>query len=272
MTSVLVTGANSGIGAAATSALLERGAHVIATVRTNAAAAKVRRAHPGADLTVALLDVTDAETAARIVERHHPDVVVNCAGDALLGAIMDIDDDAIRDEFDVMVIGPLRLARLACAGDNATGRVRIINISSSMAETTFPFTGWYGAAKAALDSASDALRIELAPRDIAVIRVECGAVRTEAWNEAGRAVDGVKDPSTRSGRRRWRHLMSLARPAFAEPDDVAAVIVAAALDPHPDPVYRVGFASRLGIVSALVPARVEDAVTSAVFGLRGARS
>jgi NAD(P)-dependent dehydrogenase (short-subunit alcohol dehydrogenase family) len=271
MSSVLVTGANSGIGAAATTALLDRGAHVIAAVRTGGAAAKVHQLHPNGDLAVVLLDVTDAEAAQRVVDQHHPDVVVNSAGDALLGAMMDIDDTAIRDELDTMVVGPMRLARLLVGQDDADGRVRVVNISSSMAETTFPFTGWYGAAKAALDTATDALRLELASRNIEVIRIECGAVRTPAWDGAGATVENGGDLATRSSRRRWRRLTTVARPAFADPDEVGSVIASAALDRHPHPVYRVGFSSRLGVFSALVPAAVEDKLTSSVFGLRPAR-
>jgi hypothetical protein len=64
----------------------------------------------------------------------------------------------------------------------------------------------------------------------------------------------------------------LARPAFADPDEVASVIVTAALDPHPSAVYRVGFGSRLGVLSALLPAVIEDKLTSAAFGLKAVQS
>jgi NAD(P)-dependent dehydrogenase (short-subunit alcohol dehydrogenase family) len=272
VTSVLVTGANSGIGTATTTALLDRGAHVVGTVRTGATAAKLRRHFHDHDLTVARLDVTDADTARSVMERHRPDVVVNCAGDALLGAMVDIGDDAARDQLETLVIAPVRLARLAAAQADAAGRVRVVNVSSSMAETTFPFTGWYGAAKAALDTATDALRLELAPRGIEVIRIECGAVRTAAWDGAAGQVEASIDPASLPSRRRWGRLTTLARPAFADPDEVGSVIARAALDPDPDAVYRVGFGSRLGIVSALVPSFVEDSITSLVFGLKAARS
>jgi NAD(P)-dependent dehydrogenase (short-subunit alcohol dehydrogenase family) len=272
VTSVLVTGANSGIGAAATAALLDHGAHVIGTVRTNAAATKVRRLHHDQDLTVALLDVTDAETAERLVERHQPDVVVNSAGDALLGAMADIDDAAARDQLETLLIAPMRLARLMSSQPDADGRVRVVNVSSAMAETTFPYTGWYAAAKAGLDAATDALRIEMAPRGIKVIRIESGAVRTEAWDGAARQVEAGTDEATHQSRRRWARLTTFARPAFAEPSEVGSVIAAAVLDPEPSEIYRVGLGSRLGILSALVPAFIEDSVTSIVFGLRAARS
>ena len=152
MTCVLVTGANSGIGAAATAALLAQGARVVATVRSADAADRVVGDHPGRSLIVELFDVTDAAEAARLVDRHHPDVVVNAAGDALLGAVMDIDDDDVRRQFETLVIAPLRLARLVASPARDRNGVRLVNVSSSLGSASLPFTGWYSAAKAALDS------------------------------------------------------------------------------------------------------------------------
>lgn len=267
MTTVLVTGSNSGIGAAATAALLDRGCEVIATVRTRSSADAVRRHHDGRRITVALLDVTDAPGAERVINRYRPDVIVNSAGDAELGAMMDIDDDAARAQFETLVLGPVRLARLAVPHLREAGHGRIVNVSSTLGSTPLPFTGWYGAAKAALDSATDALRLELAPSGIEVISVECGAVDTPAWDDAGEAVESGHDESTAESRHRWAQLTRLARPLFPEPEDVGTVIARAALDDNPRPKYRVGFGSHLPVLSSLLPSRLTDAATRALFGL-----
>ena len=265
---ILVTGANSGIGAATTTALLTRGAEVIATVRTRSAAASVRRAHAGESVTVAILDVNDEAAARKIIDRYHPDVVVNCAGDARLGALMDLDDDQAREQFETLVIAPIRLARFAVPHQRAAGNGRIVNVSSTMGSTPLPFTGWYGAAKAALDVATDALRLELGPTGITVIRVECGAVDSPAWDTAGDDVEAGADEVTQSSRHRWVALTRWARPHFATTAEVATVIADAALDDDPEPVYRVGFGSTIPVVSSLVPTAVTDMITRALFGLR----
>jgi NAD(P)-dependent dehydrogenase (short-subunit alcohol dehydrogenase family) len=267
MTTVLVTGANSGIGAAATAALLDAGADVVATVRTRTAVSAVHRAHPSARLGVKLLDVTDAATSQRVIDDVRPDVVVNAAGDALLGAMVDADDDEVRAQFETLVIAPVRLARMAAVHQRERGRGRVVNVSSSTADAALPFTGWYAAAKSALDAATDALRLELGASGIAVVRVECGAIRTPAWDHAGDDVEDGADPTSRRGRHRWAVLTRLARPAFGDPDDVGDVIARAALDPSPRRVYRSGFGSRMGLVSTLTPDLVEDAVKRRVFGL-----
>ena len=277
---VLVTGANSGIGSATIDALLDRDARVVATVRSQSSATKLLADHGGGrggvrgdgggegQLLVELLDVTDAERAAAVIERHRPDVVINNAGAALLGALADIDDDDALAQLEAMVIGPVRLARLASRFQSERGHGRIVNVSSTLASTAMPFTGWYGAAKAALDSVTDTLRLELGPSGIAVVRVECGAVKTGAWDDAGDTVEQGDDESTAKSRKRWADLTTLVQPLFEDPDEVAKVIAEAALARRPRPVYRVGFASRLGILSNLVPTRLEDLVTRTVFSLK----
>ena len=268
--SALVTGANSGIGDAIVAALLDRGLTVVATVRSDEAEAAVLASHGRhASLVVERLDLDDAEAAARIVDRHRPGIVVHNAGAAQLGGIMDVDDDEIRAQFESSVIGPARLSRLAVERLRAEGRSgRLINISSMLASTDLPFTGWYSAAKAAFDVVGDALSLELRPSDIDVVRVECGAVRTGAWDIAGTDVLAGDDPTTRRARRRWVDLTDRVKPWFASPAEVGAVVARAATDERPKAVYRVGFASRLGVVADFVPAPVEHAVTARLFGLR----
>lgn len=266
----LVTGANSGIGSAVVAALLERGLDVVATVRSDEAEAEVLANHQEAPrLVVARLDLTDAEAAAGLVDRHRPDVLVNNAGHAQLGGIMDVDDQDAEAQLAALVIGPTRLCRLVVHRLRAEGRSgRVINISSMLASADLPFTGWYSAAKSAFDVVGDALALELRPSDVDVIRIECGAIRTGAWDDAGDEVLAGDDPTTRRARHRWVDLTSLARPLFGSPADVGRVVADAATAGRPRAVYRVGFASRLGVVAELIPTSVEHAVTARVFGLR----
>lgn len=267
---VLVTGANSGIGLASVRALLDRGAAVIATVRSDKAETAVRVGAPAhASLVVERLDVTDERAGAALITRWRPDVLVNNAGHAELGGVMDVSDEEARAQFEALVVAPARLSRLLVESLRAEERGgRIVNVSSMLASADVPFTGWYSAAKAAARALNDALRLELRPSRVDVIRIDCGAVRTDAWNDAGDDVLDGTDETTASARRRWVDLTSLARVLFAEPDEVGRVIAAAATDRHPHPVYRVGFASRLGPLSRVVPTRIDDAITARVFGLR----
>lgn len=280
---VLVTGANSAIGSASVDALLDRGAWVVATVRGDDAAGVVAEGRESAvavgRLTIERLEVTDADDCEQVMARCRPTVVVNNAGAALLGAVCDVDDDAARAQLEVMVLGPVRLARLlidAARREHLEGAPvadrRVVNISSSLASTPLPFTGWYAASKSALDTLAERLRVEAAPLGVAVVTVECGAVSTHAWDDAADTVRGASaDDGTGAGRRQWGRLTSWLEPRFAEPEEVGRIVASVALDRSPPPVRRVGFGSRLGVAARLVPAPVQDLIGRTVFRLGRAR-
>lgn len=271
MTVVLVTGANSGIGSAAVLELARRGAQVVATVRSDEAEADLRAAVVDRcptcweQVRVERMDVTDADSVRDVVGRHRPHVVVNNAGAALLGAVVDVDDDDARAQFETMVLGPVRLARLAIE----QGRCRrVVDVGSIVADGAVPFTGWYAASKSALDTLRDVWRLELAPRGVDLVTVECGAVATDAWDHAGEQVAAGDDRSTASARSRWARLTSVMEPHFGEPAEVGTAIAAAALDDHPKVVTRVGFGSSVSRLVDLVPRRVREAVSGVVLDLR----
>jgi NAD(P)-dependent dehydrogenase (short-subunit alcohol dehydrogenase family) len=272
VTTVLITGANSGIGQASVRALLAAGAHVVATVRSESAAKEVRDLQRngtgnGGKLEVDFLDVDDPAACAEVIDRHRPDVLVNNAGSALLGAVVDIDDDDARRQTESLVIAPVRLARLAAAHQRRRGHGRVVNVSSVLSSATLPFTGWYAAGKAALDSLTDTLRLELQPSGIEVISIQCGAVATDVWEGAAEQVLDGDDPPTEEARHRWVALTDAVRTHFPEAEEVGSVVARAALDASPRRVYRVGFGSNLGILSKLLPKALTDAVTGVLLHL-----
>lgn len=271
MTVVLVTGANSGLGSATVAELARRGVDVVATVRSDDSehqlrTALERRPATGAgSVTVDRLDVTDQAQVDEVVARHRPHVVVNNAGEVVLGAVNDVDLDAARRQFDTSVLGPVRLAISAIEHGSCT---RVVNVSSIVAEGLVPFTGWYAASKAALDTLSDIWRLELRPSGVQVVTVQCGAVATDVWDDAGDQVTDGDDPSTAHARSRWAELTEVARSRFTDPSVVAEIVADACVDPDPDPTVRVGFASTASGLLRCVPARLRDAVSAAALGLR----
>lgn len=269
---VLVTGANSDIGSATVRALLDGGATVVATVRDRAGERTVEELRTGAPvgdrLVIDRLEVTDADQCDEVMRRHRPDVVVNNAGAALLGAVVDIDDDDARRQLEVMVVGPIRLGRLLAdaAGDPA-GR-RLVNISSSLTGTPMPFTGWYAAAKAAMEVLSERMRTELAPSGVHVAVVQCGAVATAAWDDAATTVTDSNDDATSEGRARWASLTGALDDRFTDPADIGGAVAAVALGEDDRAIVRVGFGSHLGLAARFVPTPLKDLANRVVFGLR----
>src|SRR5437667_4282332 len=112
---VLVTGANSGIGLATLLEVAGRGFHAVGTVRSPAKARSVKEAARARGLEVAtvLLDVTDPAECGRVIERTRPWGLVNNAGTSFTGAIEDVGEDQARAALETMVLAPMRLARLA---------------------------------------------------------------------------------------------------------------------------------------------------------------
>ncbi|MFI1924882.1 MULTISPECIES: SDR family oxidoreductase [unclassified Streptomyces] len=186
----VVTGAASGIGEAVAVLLAASGARVALLARRGdrleSVVEKIRA--DGGEALAVVADVTDDASvdaaAARIREAYgNVDLVVNNAGVMLPNPVDDGRIDEWRRMLDTNVTGVLRVIR-AFTGDlvgaAAEGRpADLVNISSIAAHIAFPNYGVYGATKAAVTYLSQALRVELGPRDVRVTNVEPGLTETE---------------------------------------------------------------------------------------------
>ncbi|MBL1074846.1 SDR family NAD(P)-dependent oxidoreductase [Nocardia sp. 2] len=174
----LITGANSGFGAAFTRAALAAGDQVIAAVRRPESMAEIVAAHPDR-VEVLALDVRDAQAAERVVkEAGRVDVLVNNAGYGIVGAIEETAEADLRDAMEVMFHGPLRLTQLVLPQMRERRGGAIVQVSSMGGFMSFAGVGIYSAAKGALELASEALAAEVNPLGIQVLIVEPGSFRT----------------------------------------------------------------------------------------------
>lgn len=269
---VLTTGANSGIGLATALEVARRGFTSIGSVRSEAKADLVAKAaaDAGVEVTTVLMDVTDAEASADVVERFRPWAIVNNAGYSGMGAIEDVDDDEARQQLETMVVAPMRLARLAIPSMRAAGGGRIVNVSSIYGRVTTPLTGWYQATKHAIEALSDALRQEVAGDGIAVVLVEPGGFKTGIWDETERLVDQRELAGTRYGGAYRRSLAAtrLTEPLMGQPSACARVIARALAARSPRPRYLVGIdAQVLAVADRFTPTMVKDRIGRLSLGL-----
>jgi NAD(P)-dependent dehydrogenase (short-subunit alcohol dehydrogenase family) len=267
---VLVTGANSGIGLATAIEAAQQGYRVVGTVRSKAKASAVSRAAEAAGVEVAtdLLDVADPDACADVIERHRPWGLVNNAGYSAMGAVEDVSDAEARDVLEVMVVAPIRLARLALPAMRQAGTGRIINVSSIYGFTTTPFTGWYQASKHAIEGLSDALRVEVAADGISVVLVQPGAFRTGIWEEAQGETEQRDGSRYSDGYRRVLDLSKRMEPLMGDPDRVARVIISALKSTSPRARYRVGpDAHMLAAAERVTLTPVKDRLQRFVLGL-----
>lgn len=180
----LVTGANRGLGAAFVAALLERGATKVyaAARRPETISADDPRVVPLA------LDVTDADSIRRAAEiATDVTILVNNAGIAVNESLVTGDLAEIHREFDTNFWGPVLVTRAFAPILEANGGGAIVSMHSALSWLAF---GSYSATKAALWSASNSARVELAPAGIQVVGVHVGYVDTDMAADA----EGVKVP------------------------------------------------------------------------------
>ena len=213
----VVTGASSGIGEATARALAERRAAVVLVARAEDKLRFLEReiSAAGGRVLSVRTDVADADSVEAMLERTMEefgslDILVNNAGLGLSGRVEDLRAEDLRHVFEVNLVGPLNCVQAALPRMQRGGR--IINVSSVIGKRAIPKVGGYCATKAALNALSDALRVEVAGRGIAVTSVYPGTTRT-AFRENSRR--------TKSEKRGWR-------PRGVTPERVAEKIAAAA--------------------------------------------
>ena len=268
---VLTTGANSGLGLAIAIEVAKRGYRSVGSVRSKAKAAVVAdaAAAAGVDVETILLDVTDADRCGEVMADLELYGLVNNAGYSVTGSVEDTPDDEARDVLETMVVAPMRLARLALPAMRTAGSGRIVNISSIYGRTTTPFTGWYQAAKHALEGVSDALRMEVAAMGVKVVLVEPGGFRTAIFDEVSRDLDRRGDDTAyRRGYDRMLQTLKLSQPFLGDPATVARLVGGILETRLPRARYLVGNdAQAAALAERFTPTFVKDFVTRQVLGL-----
>jgi NAD(P)-dependent dehydrogenase (short-subunit alcohol dehydrogenase family) len=275
--SVVVTGANSGIGLVTVLELAGAGYDVIGTVRSAEKAETVRAAaaERGAVVRTVECDLTDDEqTRAAFLEiaamtGGGPWGVVNNAGFGQPGAVEDVTDAEARAQLEVNLLAPARVARLVLPGMRERGEGRIVNVSSIAGRVTFPLMGWYHASKHALEALTDCLRMEVAPFGVRVSLVEPGSFDTEIWGVARDRLPDYDAASPYADAYRRAAALTGAERVLPSPVWVARTIRLAMASPVPLARYLVG-ADAVGyaLLDGIAPSFVSDYVKQVATGLR----
>lgn len=180
-----ITGASRGLGRAFTEAALADGDRVVAAARNVEPLADLAERHP--DTLVRLsLDVSDREAVFRQVDRAAAafgrlDIVVNNAGGLLYGMVEEATEEQIRAHLDVNFFGAVWVAQAVVPHLRAQGGGRILQVTSMGTGGGMATVGFYGAGKAALDSVSEALAMEVAQFGIKVTVVQMGGYATDLF-------------------------------------------------------------------------------------------
>ncbi len=267
---VLVTGANSGIGLETALHLARLGFRVVGTARSEEKGEALNKAasDAGVDVEVALLELTDGGARQRLVTRLEPWAVVNNAGYMNVGEVADVPPEDALHQLHAMVVAPMHLATLALPAMRRRGDGRIVNVSSVTAHLTGAMTGWYQACKHALSAVTDALRQEVAADGIAVVLIEPGALRTGIWDKTRddllRRRRGSDDPTAYD---RSLGVVRILRRWLGPPRAAAEVIGEALTADRPRAHYRVrADAPVVEFLDLVLPTGVKDRLARKVLG------
>jgi len=279
MKTVLITGCSSGIGRALCEKYLTKGFHVYASAR-NIHSLEGLSEHP--ELKKIALDVNDASSIhnaiAHIKQDHNRlDVLINNAGYAAMGPLIDMPIEDLRAQFETNVFAPMELTK-AClpllmaeadSNNNSNKNAQVVNIGSVSGITTTPFSGAYCATKAALHSLSDAQRMELSPFGIDVITVQPGAIESKFGdNSLANVLKRITPESLYAPLKDAIKARATASQDNPTPASEFADILIEQLLAKPKAVIRIGNGSfGLPLLKRWLPATILDKILSKKFNL-----
>lgn len=239
---ILVTGATSGIGLAASRMLAEAGFRVFGGAFPGEDAEPLRAAGG----TPVPLDVTDAASIARARDEVQAQLgeeplwgLVNNAGIVGAAPIEYADIAEMKRIFDVNVFGVVAVTQ-AFLPQLRRARGRIVNMSSLSALLAVPFLAPYNASKSAVEAISDSLRREVEPFGVEVVIIEPGVTRTPLWRHADAIDLGPFRDSPYAAALERVHATAVRKGGKGQPpENVARAIVQALTDERPPTRIRV---------------------------------
>jgi NAD(P)-dependent dehydrogenase (short-subunit alcohol dehydrogenase family) len=279
MQSVVITGVSTGIGWATAKLLLDRGFRVFGSTRKQADADRLKTEF-GPNFTPLMFDVTD-EAAVLAAAREVRTALngqtltglVNNAGIAVAGPVLELAADEFRRQMNVNVIGPIITTQafgpllgsdLSLKGPKG----RIVMISSVAGKNGNPLTAAYSASKHAIEGLSESLRREMMLFGIDVIIVAPGAVKTPIWSKAEEVdISAYKNSPFFPALGRIRQFMLRLGETGLPPEKIAEAIAGALTSAHPKVRYQLTPDPMRHLVLGVLPKRMTDKIIAKRLGL-----
>jgi len=240
---VLVTGASTGIGRNMVDALTKAGYFVYAGARKPQDLEALGKLEHVEALKLDVTSQADVDAARDTVRERGRGLhgLVNNAGIAAIGPLIEIAESELRDQFEVNVIGVHRVTR-AFAPLLIEGKGRIVTTGSISGTLAGKLSGPYAMSKHAVEAFTDALAAEMEKFGVGVSVIEPGNYKSDITLAAARRVESQgQDLSKSLYAEEWKGF--LARPKdrsnFGDPDAVSAALVHALGDAAPQRRYMV---------------------------------
>lgn len=256
---VIVTGGNSGIGKYTAEALAEKGCTVYDLSRRDIENKGIKHIKT---------DVTDESQVIlainRIIkEQGRIDIVINCAGYGISGAVEFTELSDAKMQFDVNFFGMVNVNKATIPYMRKNGG-RIINISSVAAVAHIPFQTYYSASKAAIESYTCALANEVLPFGITVTAIQPGDICTpftQARQKSFAGDDVYCGRISRSVLGMEKDEQKGMSPAIA-----GNYVAKIALKKNVKPIYAIGFSYKfLSVLCKLFPCSFRNKVVGILY-------
>ena len=279
MQSVVITGASTGIGWATAKLLLDRGFRVFGSVRKQADADRLKREF-GANFTALRFDVTNeaavrgaAHQVRRALRGETLFGLVNNAGIAVAGPVLELAADEFRRQMEVNVIGPIIATQafgpLLGSDPSLKGKPgRIVMISSVAGKNGNPLISAYSASKHAIEGLSEGLRREMMLFGIDVIIIAPGAVKTPIWAKAEEVdFSAYKNSPFFPALERIRKFMLQLGEKGLPPEKIAERIADVLTSASPKVRYTITPEPLTHLMAAILPKRMVDRIVAKRLGL-----
>lgn len=181
---ILITGASSGIGRQTSITLAENGFYVYAGVRSEKDFNSLKSEHK--NIKPIFIDVLKKEDLARVFKELKTQnimlhAIINNAGAVIAQPIECINLDDLKYQFELNTIAPIAIVQTFLP---LIEKGKIINISSMASTGIFPYIAPYCASKRAMDILFNSLSIELKNKNIKIISIKPGSIKTPIWNKS----------------------------------------------------------------------------------------
>lgn len=260
MKTVIVTGGNSGIGRCVALSLKEKGCKIYDFSRRNIPLSGVE--HISVDVT----DEKSIKTAVEaVIEKERKiDILVNCAGFGISGAIEFTELEAAKSQFDVNFFGTVNTNKAVLPYMRKKGKGRIINISSVAAVAHIPFQAYYSASKAAIESYTCALANEVRPFGISVTAIAPGDICTGFTDAREKSFDGDDVYSGRIS----KSVSTMEKDELKgmSPEIAGDYIAEIALKNKVKPVYTIGLSYKaLSVLCKIFPCSLRNRIVGMLY-------
>ncbi|MBK8627160.1 MAG: SDR family NAD(P)-dependent oxidoreductase [Saprospiraceae bacterium] len=202
MSFIFITGVSTGIGYNALKSLVNKGYHVIGSVRKDSDVSRLKNEF-GEQCTILRFDVTDVDSCKKeiysitpLIEKEGLACLINNAGIAVPGPLQHLTDEEFTYQMEVNVNAVRRITNLLLpylGTDKKYKPGKIINISSVSGLFNSPYNGAYCISKHAVESMTDVYRRELSMFGITVAAIEPGPIKTEIWSKSKGTLDRFKN-------------------------------------------------------------------------------